>query len=57
MPDLPNRPQIYEPPTGPNKVLASYLAERSPDFVRLQAVRKSVCHKLRTFELALTDLI
>ncbi|KAK7178167.1 hypothetical protein PSPO01_15780 [Paraphaeosphaeria sporulosa] len=35
-------PRIFEPATGPNGVLAQYLAKLSPDFVQLEAVRKRI---------------
>jgi hypothetical protein len=56
MPEQSNRPQIYEPATGLNKILAQYLAKNSPDFVQLEAVRKKVCHKLRASSFALSDI-
>jgi len=47
MPELLNKPQISSPTTGPNKVIAEYLAESSPAFARLEAARKEVRLRLR----------
>jgi hypothetical protein len=37
-----NEPQIYDAATGPNKIVAEYLAKNSPIFIRLVAARKKV---------------
>jgi hypothetical protein len=37
-----NEPQIYNPATGPNKIVLEYLAKHSPIYIRLVAARKKV---------------